>query len=74
MTIPSPEEAAKVIAEIHDKACAEGSDTYNDPFTDETVFTRLYLTNRGWCCQQGCRHCPYGDVHITVRYKTPPAG
>ena len=23
------------------------------------VFTEQYLLNRGWCCGNGCRHCPY---------------
>ena len=24
------------------------------------VFTEKYLRERGYCCQNGCRHCPYG--------------
>lgn len=24
------------------------------------VFTAHYLTNRGYCCENRCRHCPYG--------------
>jgi hypothetical protein len=24
------------------------------------VFTAIYLRKRGYCCQSGCRHCPYG--------------
>lgn len=24
------------------------------------VFTEHYLRKRGYCCQSGCRHCPYG--------------
>ncbi len=24
------------------------------------VFTEKYLLERGFCCQNGCRHCPYG--------------
>ena len=24
------------------------------------VFTELYHFSRGYCCQSGCRHCPYG--------------
>lgn len=24
------------------------------------VFTEQYLRRRGYCCQNGCRHCPYG--------------
>lgn len=26
------------------------------------VFTREYHLKRGYCCQSGCRHCPYGFV------------
>jgi len=30
--------------------------------TDEgyVVFTEQYLLRRGYCCKNGCRHCPYG--------------
>lgn len=24
------------------------------------VFTSVYLLKRGYCCESGCRHCPYG--------------
>ena len=24
------------------------------------VFTAAYHTKRGYCCKNGCRHCPYG--------------
>ena len=24
------------------------------------VFTAAYHRKRGYCCQSGCRHCPYG--------------
>ncbi|MCB0503974.1 MAG: hypothetical protein KDC58_00590 [Cyclobacteriaceae bacterium] len=24
------------------------------------VFTREYLLKRGYCCENGCKHCPYG--------------
>ena len=24
------------------------------------VFTASFLQRRGYCCQSGCRHCPYG--------------
>jgi len=26
------------------------------------VLTSRYLLRRGYCCEQGCRHCPYGYV------------
>jgi hypothetical protein len=34
-----------------------------DYYTSEEgyiVFTEQYLLRRGYCCQNGCRHCPYG--------------
>lgn len=24
------------------------------------VLTAKYLLNRGYCCGNGCKHCPYG--------------
>jgi hypothetical protein len=24
------------------------------------VFTSVFLLKRGYCCHNGCRHCPYG--------------
>lgn len=24
------------------------------------VFTEAYHLKRGYCCQNGCKHCPYG--------------
>ena len=37
----------------------EGEDFY---LTEEglMVFTASYLLKRGYCCESGCRHCPYG--------------
>ncbi|WP_158408817.1 DUF5522 domain-containing protein [Fibrella aestuarina] len=31
-------------------------------FTEEgfVVFTAAYHLKRGYCCKNGCRHCPYG--------------
>ncbi|HAK76905.1 MAG TPA: hypothetical protein DCR35_17790 [Runella sp.] len=34
-----------------------------DYYTDENgfiVFTAAYHLKRGYCCKNGCRHCPYG--------------
>ncbi len=27
------------------------------------VFTSEFLINRGYCCGNGCRHCPYQPKH-----------
>ena len=29
------------------------------------VLTSHYLRRRGYCCEQGCRHCPYGYAENT---------
>lgn len=35
----------------------EGEDFYREgPYI---VFTEKYLLARGYCCESGCRHCPY---------------
>ena len=36
----------------------EGIDYYME--NGFMVFTAIYLRKRGYCCQSGCRHCPYG--------------
>jgi Family of unknown function (DUF5522) len=28
------------------------------------VFTENYLKERGYCCENGCRHCPYKKIMI----------
>ena len=28
-----------------------------------TVFTKQYHKERGWCCGSKCRHCPYHPIH-----------
>jgi hypothetical protein len=29
-----------------------------------TVFTAEYLLSRGYCCGNGCRHCPYDYINV----------
>ena len=36
----------------------EGDDYYLE--NGLMVITAQYLLRRGYCCEQGCRHCPYG--------------
>lgn len=36
-----------------------GTFGYKDPATGLLVFTAGYLWERGYCCDTGCRHCPY---------------
>lgn len=37
----------------------EPDDYYKSP-EGYIVFTAKYLLKRGYCCQNGCKHCPYG--------------
>ena len=36
----------------------EGDDFYREG--EYIVFTSKFLRERGYCCESGCRHCPYG--------------
>ena len=36
----------------------EGVDFYREGAY--VVFTEAYHLRRGYCCESGCRHCPYG--------------
>lgn len=38
----------------------EGKDYYIDE-DGLMVFTTDYLMRRGYCCESGCKNCPYGD-------------
>jgi Family of unknown function (DUF5522) len=40
------------------RTLVEGEDFYYEgPYM---VFTEKFLRERGYCCESGCRHCPYG--------------
>jgi len=43
----------------HRAAMASGEATYVDPASSFVVFTAQFLWDRGYCCDTGCRHCPY---------------
>lgn len=43
----------------HEAALAAAAPVYRDPASGYTVFTAAYLWNRGHCCDNACRHCPY---------------
>ena len=41
-------------------ALEEGIDYYLE--NGLMVFTATFLRKRGYCCERGCRHCPYGHL------------
>lgn len=58
-TIGPDEQAA------HDAAVERGDAMYVDPSTGYSVMTSATLLDRGYCCGNGCRHCPYGTDEAT---------
>lgn len=30
------------------------------------VFTEVYHLKRGYCCKNGCKHCPYGFLKQSI--------
>ena len=47
------------IIKAHDAAMAAGQAGYMDPVSGLFVFTAAYHADRGTCCGNDCRHCPY---------------
>ncbi len=63
-----------LIRELHAHACASNLPTYTDPVTGYDVFTADFLRRRGYCCGNGCRHCPYpGAAEPTSMPNSPLA-
>ena len=55
-----PEDADyDLILRRHEEAMAAGRSHYVDPRSGALVFTAAALWERGYCCDSGCRHCPY---------------
>ncbi|MBW7847613.1 MAG: hypothetical protein H3C41_05965 [Bacteroidales bacterium] len=40
----------------------EGEDYYLE--NGLRIMTKSFLTRRGYCCGNGCRHCPYFPPHF----------
>jgi hypothetical protein len=45
-------------AEANNAPLVEGEDFYWEG--GAVVFTARFLLRRGYCCRNGCRHCPFG--------------
>ena len=57
--LPADHPGRELILAAHDAALREDQAGYSDPATGLFVLTSGYLAERGFCCLQGCRHCPY---------------
>ena len=49
---------AEILA-AHADAVTRRLPVYADPMSGLSVFTAVFLADRGYCCESGCRHCPY---------------
>lgn len=49
----------ELILAAHLAALQVNGNGYKDPKSGAFVFTALALADRGYCCNSGCRHCPY---------------
>ncbi len=43
----------------------EGVDFYKEG--EKVIFTSVYHLKRGYCCGNGCRHCPYDHINVPGR-------
>jgi len=59
--LPLDHPARAEILDAHRAALARGDSGYADPVTGLFVLTATAHLERGTCCEQGCRHCPYVD-------------
>lgn len=55
----TPQREARLAA--HEAAINAGQDGYTDPVNGMFVMTAAALAAKGFCCDSGCRHCPYED-------------
>ncbi|CAG8609622.1 2626_t:CDS:10, partial [Acaulospora morrowiae] len=51
-------------AEAHRIAVQNDQRTYVDPETSNIVMTELFHKERGYCCGNNCRHCPYDHINV----------
>jgi hypothetical protein len=47
---------------------SENLDYYYSP-EGYIIFTEHYHRKRGFCCQSGCKHCPYGYDKKTGKFR-----
>jgi hypothetical protein len=57
--LPSDQPGREQILAEHARAVTGGDAGYRDPATGLFVMTSVYLADRGRCCGNGCRHCPF---------------
>ena len=61
---------AQDIEDLHRTACLDRQSTYIDPATGYHVFTEYGHLQRGKCCGNKCRHCPYGHYSVKAELRS----
>ncbi len=51
----------------NNQALKEGTDYYFE--NGFMVLTEHFLRNRGYCCGNACRHCPFGHENVSTTTK-----
>ena len=64
---PRREPGYIAVMEAHHDALMLGEAGYIDPTSGLFAQTARTLWDRGTCCEQGCRHCPYVERQGTAR-------
>ena len=59
LSVPGKVKPQPAWVDAHRAAVDENQKTYIDPQTGYKVMTELAHHARGWCCGNGCRHCPW---------------
>ena len=59
---PADEQELQAVMRRHRRAVDRHEAGYEDPRSGLFVLTASYLVARGWCCERGCRHCPYAGL------------
>lgn len=57
--LPAGLPGRELVLDLHARALEAGEAGYTDPTSGLFVLTAGYLRDRGYCCDRGCRHCPY---------------
>ena len=59
--LPPDHPERDAILSLHAAAIADDRPGYVDPVSGLFVMTAATLRDRGSCCDNRCRHCPYTD-------------
>jgi len=69
-TILSSEDKKAISALGEVKNPKQGEDYYLE--NGLLVMTRWFLLRRGYCCENGCRHCPYSEQAKSISVSLHP--